>query len=387
MPHINKKIFISTGELSGEIHACHLVESILKTGHFSLSAMGSDKLAAIGVDIVRDYRNISVTGLSEVLSHMHHIRRAFDDVKTHIRTNRPDLIILVDFPGFNMRIARFARSLGIPVIYFIPPQVWAWKKGRLKKIKEYVNEVICILPFEKELYSKEGIASTYIGHPFAHTVKPTLPRENFLKSINVPSDKHLLTIMPGSRRNEIVRHIPVLSEIVTKIRARRPDIVIVMPVAESIQGTEFTSFLESIPGIIPIKGGAYNALAYCDAAIIASGSATLEAALLQTPTIIIYRISWLSYYIARLIVSVDFIGLPNIIAGREIFPEFIQYLKPEIIANTALSMIDKGRQDFAAELGSIIDKLKVHDSYGLAAGAVISFLEKVQRHEPLFQTS
>ncbi len=307
-------------------------------------------------------------------------------LKTHIRTDRPDLLILVDFPGFNMRIARFARSLGIPVIYFIPPQVWAWKKGRLKKIKEYVNEVICILPFEQELYVKEGITSTYIGHPFAHTVKPTLSREDFLKSINAPSGP-ILTIMPGSRRNEIVRHIPFLSEIVRQIRRKRPDVVILMPVAESIHEREFTSFLESMPGIIPIKGGAYNALAYCDAAIIASGSATLEAALLKTPTIIIYRISWLSYYIARLIVNVDFIGLPNIVAGKEVFPEYVQHLKPETIANTALSMIDKGRQDFAEELGHIIDILKVDDSYGLAAGAVISFLEKEQGNEPLPQTS
>ncbi|MCK9228200.1 MAG: lipid-A-disaccharide synthase [Syntrophorhabdaceae bacterium] len=385
MPHINKKIFISTGELSGEVHACHLVECIRKTGHFSVSAMGSDRLAALGVEIVRDYRDISVTGLSEVLSHMLQIRRAFDDVKAYIRTDRPDLVVLVDFPGFNMRIARFARSLGIPVIYFIPPQVWAWKKDRLKKIKKYVNEVICILPFERELYFREGIVSTYVGHPFAHTVKPTLSREEFLKSINQPSGP-LLTIMPGSRRNEITRHIPVLSEIVTKIRHERPDIAIVMPVAESIHEAEFASFLEGIPGIIPIKGGAYDALAYCDAAIIASGSATLEAALLKAPTVIIYRISWLSYYIARMIVSVRFIGLPNIIAGKEVFPEYVQHLKPGTIANTALSMIDKGRRDFAGELGSIIDKLKVNDSYGLAAGVVISFLEKEQGNEPIPQT-
>ncbi len=386
MPHINKKIFISTGELSGEVHACHLVESIKNTGNFSLSAMGSERLAALGVEIVHDYRDISVTGLSEVLSHMGHIRRAFDDVKTYLRTNRPDLVILVDFPGFNMRIARFSRSLGIPVVYFIPPQIWAWKKGRLKKIKEYVNKVICILPFEQELYVKEGITSTYIGHPFAHTVKPTLSKDEFLKSINVPSGP-ILTIMPGSRRNEIVRHIPVLTEIISKIRLKLPGITIVMPVAGSIHEAEFASFLENIPGIIPIKGGAYNALAYCDAAIVASGSATLEAALLKTPTIIIYRISWLSYYIARIIVNVDHIGLPNIIAGKEVFPEFVQHLEAATIANTALSMIDKGRQGVAGDLASIIDKLKVDDSYGLAAGAVISFLEKEQGNEPLLQTS
>ncbi len=376
MEHIAKNIFISTGELSGELHACHLVESLKKKGRFSLSAMGSVRLAAAGVEIIHDYRDISVTGLSEVLSHMSQIRRAFDEVKTYIRTNRPDVVILVDFPGFNMRIARFAKSLGIPVIYFIPPQVWAWKKGRLKKIKKYVDRVICILPFEQDLYTGQGVASTYIGHPFTRTVRPLLSRDDFLKSVGLASGVPLLTIMPGSRHNEIARHIPVLSEILSIIHARRPDIRILMPIAESIEDAEFAPLLRAAPGIIPIKGGAFNALAYCDAAIIASGSATLEAALLKAPTIIIYRISWLSYYIARIIVDVSHIGLPNIIAGKEVFPEFIQHLKPETIANTALSMIDKGRRDVAEELESIIDKLKMHDSYGLAANTVISFLEK-----------
>jgi len=349
--------------------------------------MGSDKLAALGVEIVRDYRDISVTGLSEVVAHIHHIRRAFDEVKAYIRTHRPDVVVLVDFPGFNMRIARFAHSLGIPVMYFIPPQVWAWKKGRLKKIKEYVKGVVCILPFEQELYRKEGVLSTYIGHPFAHTVKPGLSREDFLKSIDVPADRPILTIMPGSRQNEVARHIPVLSEIIRIIRSRRPGIAVLMPVAESIDEAKFAPFLKYLPGIIPIKGGAYNALAYCDAAIIASGSATLEAALLKAPTVIIYRISWFSYCIARLLVNVPFIGLPNIIAGKEVFPEHVQRLEAETIANTALSMIDKGRRHFAGELGSIIDKLKVEDSYGLAAGAIISILEKEQGNESLPQTS
>jgi len=348
--------------------------------------MGSERLAALGVPIVHDYRDISVTGLSEVLSHAGHIRRAFDEVKKHLRTDRPDAVILVDFPGFNMRIARFARSLDIPVIYFIPPQIWAWKKGRLKQIKEYVSKVICILPFEQELYTREGIAASYVGHPFAHTVRPSLSRGEFLDTIKAPPGP-ILTIMPGSRRNEIQRHIPVLTEIIARIQRKRPGITIVMPVADSIHDSEFVSFLKDIPGMVPIRGGAYNALAYCDAAIIASGSATLEAALLKAPTIIIYRISWLSYYIARMIVSVDHIGLPNIIAGQEVFPEFIQSLNAETIANTALSMIDKGRHDIAGKLGPIIEMLKVPDSYGLAAGSVISFLEKVQGNEPLSQTS
>jgi len=374
---IDSRIFISTGELSGEIHACHLVESLRKRGTFHITAMGSERLAAGGARIVRDYRDISVTGLSEVISHMGNIKRAFDTVKAHIRTERPDLVVLVDFPGFNMRIARFARSLDIPVIYFIPPQVWAWKRSRLKKIKRYVDMVICILPFEEELYAREGVPVVYIGHPFAATVRPSLDRDEFLANARVHGDRSILTVMPGSRRNEIRRHMPVLSEVIAIMRRSIPDLAVLLPLADNMDEAVVRPFLQGIGDVIILKQDSHNALAYCDAAIVASGSATLEAALLKAPTAIIYRISCLSYAIARLIVHVDFIGLPNIVAGKEVFPEFIQHLQPEIIARKALSMIDKGRQDVAGELGIIVDKLKKQDSYPLAADTIIHFLERL----------
>jgi lipid-A-disaccharide synthase len=182
--------------------------------------------------------------------------------------------------------------------------------------------------------------------------------------------------MPGSRKNEIARHMPPLAKIVAAMRRSLPDLTVLVPLAESMDDRVITPYLQGIPGVIPVKKSSHNALAYCDAAIVASGSATLEAALLKAPTAIIYRISWFSYAIARLVVHVDFIGLPNIIAGKEIFPEFIQSLDTETIASKALSMIDKGRWDVAGELGSIVDKLKKQDSYRLAADTIINFLEK-----------
>ncbi|OPY00761.1 MAG: Lipid-A-disaccharide synthase [Syntrophorhabdus sp. PtaB.Bin184] len=338
--------------------------------------MGSERLAGSGVTVVRDYRDISVTGLSEVLSHAGNIRRAFDTVKAHIRNERPDLVILVDFPGFNMRIASFARSLGVPVVYFIPPQVWAWKKGRLKKIRKCVDMVICILPFEEDLYAKSGIPAVYVGHPFAETVRPSLNRDEFLARMGVPGDKPILTVMPGSRRNEIRRHMPVLTETAGIMRRSIPGLTVLLPLADNIDETVVRPFLEGDHGFTVLKGNSHDALAYCDAAIVASGSATLEAALLGSPTAIIYRISRLSYAIARLIVHVDFIGLPNIVAGKEVFPEFIQRLDPETIARKVISMIDKGRQGVAGELGSIVDKLKKEDSYRLAANAILRFFER-----------
>jgi len=379
--HIDKKIFISTGELSGETHASHLIEALRQTMSLNISAMGSDKMAAAGAGIVCDYRDISVTGLSEVASRLHHIKRSLDTVKAHIAADHPDLVVLVDFPGFNMRIARFAKTLGIPVIYFIPPQIWAWHRSRIKKIRKYVDMVVCILPFEKDLYARSGVKAVYVGHPFAETARPTLDRGEFLSSAGVPHDKPVLTIMPGSRKNEIRRHMPVLSKVVGIMRTHIPGLTVLLPLADNIDEGTVRPLLHGISYVTILKGGSHNALAYCDAAIVASGSATLEAALLKAPTVIIYRISRLSYAIARLIVHVDHIGLPNIIAGKEVFPEFIQRLKPELIAKKALSMIHKGRQGIAGELGPVIDKLAQHGSYRLAAAAISDFLEK--EHGPL----
>ena len=376
MNGINKKIFISTGELSGEVHACRLVEDLNEQGAFELSAMGTDRLAGAGARIVCDYRDISVTGLSEVLSKMGSIKRAFKTVKGHIAATRPDLVVLVDFPGFNMRIARYAKGLGIPVIYFIPPQIWAWRKNRVKKIRLYVDMVICILPFEKDLYIKAGVDAIYIGHPFSQTVKPTASREEFLDRAGAPRDKPILAILPGSRENEVARHMPVLAKVVSAVRRQMPDISVLLPLAGNIDEKTVMPFVCEMPFVTVVKNSSHDTLAYCDTAIVASGSVTLEAALLRTPTIIVYRVSWLSYVIARLIVHVRYIGLPNIIAGKEVFPEFIQHLDPEMIAQKALSMIDKGRKGIADTIESVNDQLTKKDSYRLAGTAVKNFLEK-----------
>ncbi len=381
---IDKKIFLSTGELSGETHALHLVEALRQAGPYRFTAMGSDRLSEAGAGIICDYKDICVTGLSEVASRIFHIKRALDTVKRHLAAERPDLVILVDFPGFNMRIARFAGSLGIPVVYFIPPQIWAWHKNRIKKIRKYVDMVVCILPFEKELYAGAGVEAVYAGHPFAETVRPTLGRGEFLDSVGAPHDQPVLTIMPGSRENEIRRHMAPLAGAASIMRRRIPGLTVILPLADSISEDMMRPLIHDMPYAILSKGGSHNALAHCDAAIVASGSATLEAALLKAPTVIIYRVSWFSYAIARLVVRVDHIGLPNIIAGKTVFPELIQRLEPEMIAKEALSMIHKGRKSIDGELGPVINKLSQHGSYRTAAAAIDNFLEK--GHEPLPET-
>jgi lipid-A-disaccharide synthase len=338
--------------------------------------VGSKRLEEAGAEIICDYRNISLTGVSELLSKIIHVYDAFKMVKKYIRETKPSLVILVDFPGFNLRIARFAKKLGIPVLYFITPQIWAWKKKRIRTIKHCVDRVICILPFEKRLYESYGIDAVYVGHPFVNTVKPSLSREEFLKQIGADGKQPIISIMPGSRENEIVKHIPVLLETISVMRKSIPGMVVVLPLAENIEEHTLEPFKASLGDTVIIKEHAYDALAFCDTAIVASGSVTLEAAILRTPTIVIYKISLLSYIIAKILVKIDFISLPNIIAGKAVFPEFIQDIDPEKIAEKALYMVHNGKEAIQEEINGIIEKLGQYNSYESARDAVIGFLEK-----------
>jgi lipid-A-disaccharide synthase len=381
----DNNIFIITGELSGEMHAAHLVKSLKKRFPFQFSAVGGKRLVEAGVDVIHDYQNISITGISELFSKTTHIYNAWKTVKKHIGLTRPALVILVDFPGFNLRMARFVKKLGIPVLYFIPPQVWAWKKKRIRKIKRYVDRVICILPFEKTLYDQHNIDAVYVGHPFVNTVKPSLSRENFLKQIDSDGSNPIITIMPGSRENEIRKHVPILLKTISIMKKSIPGMVVVLPLAENIEEHILEPFQDSLGETVIIKNRAYDALAFCDTAIVASGSVTLEAAILRTPTLVIYKISLLSYLIARMLVKIEFISLPNIIAGKAVFPEFIQDIDPEKIAEKALYMVHNGKETIQEGINGIIEKLGHHDAYESAADTIVGFLEK--RHVSLSQNT
>lgn len=371
----NKEIVIITGELSGEIHASHLIDELKHSFDFQFSGIGSSKLRDAGVDIVYDYKNISLTGLSEIFSKLRHIRDAFSKIKKHLREKRPSLLILVDFPGFNMRIARFAHNLGIPVIYFIPPQIWAWRKKRIYKIKKYVNKVICILPFEKKIYEDYSIDAAYAGHPYMEIVKPLYTREDFLRMAGIDEKTPVLTIMPGSRDNEVEKHMPILMDIIEAIEKRVENLKILLPLAENIDQKIIEKYQKGNIEITYLKGLSYDALANSDLAIIASGSATLEAAILGTPTIVIYKISPLSYVFARLLVKINYISLPNIIAGKEVFPEFIQTFDVEKIAEKALYMLSNGKEKIKVEIDNMKIKLGKEHSYKMAAKIIVEFLE------------
>ena len=371
---LNRKIVLIAGELSGEIHALHLVEAMREFPPFQWSGIGSRLLAGAGVRIVYDYANISLTGLSEVFAKLKYIREAYRVLKHHLLKEKPALVILVDFPGFNLKVARMAKKMGVPVLYFIPPQIWAWRASRIKAIKAFVDRVICILPFEKELYDRHGVDAAYIGHPFSAIVKPRIERNEFLRIIGAGEGTKVVTVMPGSRENEVARHMPVIREVVGKLQERFQNLKVVLPLAESIDEGTVREGLEA-SGILVVRDMAHDALAYSDLAIIASGSATLEAAILGAPTIVIYKVSAISYRVAKAVVKVKHISLPNIIMGKEVFPEYIQNLSAEDIAEKASYMLKDGRKGLEKEMEEMRKRIGSYDSYRLAAQSVVQFLE------------
>ena len=381
----NRKAVIVTGELSGEVHALHLINAINDVLPLQWSGIGSERLRQAGVDILYDYRSISLTGLSEIFSKMGQISKAFKTLKKHLREASPSLLILVDFPGFNLRVAAIARRLGIPVIYFIPPQVWAWRKGRMLRIKRDVALVICILPFEKSLYEEHAVPSVYIGHPFMQTVSPLRTKEAFLSSLGLEQSKPVITIMPGSRENEITKHVPVMLHVIGLLRRDLKNMAVLLPVAENIDRYFIETLVRDDPHIKLVQGASHEALASSDIALVASGSATLEAAILDCPAVVIYKVSALSYAAARLLVKIDYISLPNLIAGKQVFPEFIQALEPETIAERVLHVLHNETTRMKQDMEVVRKRLGTFDSYVLARDAVIQFLE--QTYGPLFQTS
>lgn len=372
----SKHIIILTGELSGEIHGVNLIKSLKNRYRFNFSGMGSEILRQEGVDIVFDYKEIALVGISELFKKFHHIIAAMNKIKHHIKEKRPLILILVDFPGFNLRIAKYAKVIGIPVVYFIPPQVWAWHKSRIKAIKEYVDLVICILPFEKKLYEDHGIDAKFSGHPFLETVKPRMRRDQFLKTLRLEEGRKIITVMPGSRVNEIKKHMPAILDTIQILKKSLGSFYVVLPVADNIECRFIDTFVKKEETIIPVKGLNHDALYHCDGAIIASGSATLEAAILGAPSVVIYKISTPSYLLARFLVNLKYISLPNIILEKELFPEIIQHLIPEMIAEKVLHMLNSGRDGIKKDVEGLKTKLGGFSAYDSATEEIMVFLEK-----------
>jgi lipid-A-disaccharide synthase len=321
-----QKVMILAGEASGDAHAAEFVEVLKKQGsEIRINGMGSRLMKEAGIDLFYDSSQIAVVGLVEVLRHWGEIKRAMNLVKTRLSSDKPDLLILVDYPEFNLKMARHAKSLGIKVLFYISPQVWAWRPKRIHKIGKLIDHMAVIFRFETEYYKKANIPVSFVGHPLVDKVKSSISRDKTRKSLGITSDQKLIGLFPGSRHSEINRLLPVLIETAKKIYEQDSSTKFIMPVADGLDFDAIqNSCRQSGAPIILSQSDLYNLIPACDCIASCSGTVTLEIALLKTPLCIIYKMSKLSYQIMSRLIRIPNIGLANIVAGKPIVKELLQ---------------------------------------------------------------
>ncbi|MBC15598.1 MAG: lipid-A-disaccharide synthase [Desulfovibrio sp.] len=345
----NSPIWFSVGEASGDLHGAELMKALkAQDPTLTFTGMGGSAMAAEGLDIRYDMDLISLVGITEILGGLFKIILLLRKIKQTLTEVRPRAIILVDCPEFNFRIAKMAYKLGIPVYYYISPQIWAWRSGRVHFLRKYVRRVICILPFEKPFYEKFGVDVDYVGHP----LMDVLP---FDELDSIPVDDKRIGLLPGSRSKEISSLLPVFGETARLLAKKHPDLRYVMVCAP---GRNKEHLMDLWPEDIPVEcvepDNRYATFRSCKFMLAASGTVTLETALIGTPAAVAYKVSKISELIGKLLVNVDFISLPNLIMNKEVYPEYIQQeANAENLAKQALQWLDdpksydKMRQDLA----------------------------------------
>jgi len=335
-------LMVSAGEASGDLHGAQLARALsaLVPG-VKLTGMGGARMAEAGVRLLEDLTGLAVVGGSEAMGRLPRLYRAYRTLARSLAEVRPRALVLIDFPEFNLMLARVAKRLGIPVIYFIPPQVWAWRHGRVRRIARLVTKVLAVFPFEVPLYRSAGVPVEFVGHPLLDSLPPALDRAEARRRMALPEGSTLVGLLPGSRREEVERLLPPMTEAAARIQDAWPRVRFALALAPTVKPEAVAAPLATCPAKIEVLSGrAHEIMAAADLLLIASGTATLEAACLGTPMVVCYRVSRLSELIGRLLIRIPWISLANIVANRAVVPELIQEdATGERLASEALSLL------------------------------------------------
>lgn len=316
----------SAGESSGDQHAANMFLELKKhQPAIEGIGMGGAKMAQAGIDVRYDSSQIAVIGLVEVIRHYGEIRRALTLMQQLVAAERPDLLVCVDYKEFNFKLARYAKQQGVKVLFYVSPQVWAWRPGRVKKYGAVIDMMAVIFPFETAYYDAENVPVRYVGHPSVDKVHPQHSKADDFARFKLDHTKPVVGLLPGSRGNEIKRMLPVMLKAAENLQADFPEIQFILPQADSISDALLATYLPQSPvKMTVLKNQPYDVIQCCDVIMTASGTATLEVALLTVPMVIVYKLSTVTYWLGRWLVNTPFIGLPNIIAGKCIVKELIQ---------------------------------------------------------------
>ena len=323
------RVLISAGEASGEFYGAELMQALRRqlsqcssSEHVEFFGVGGDRMRQAGCELLADAREIAEVGIVEVIQRIPRIYRRFREVVSAARDRRPDAAVLIDFPDFNLRLARELHQLKVPVIYYVSPQLWAWKQGRIERVRKYVREMLVIFPFEEKFYRERGIAAEFVGHPLADLPAPCISREDFATEYNLDGSRQWIALLPGSRRGEVSRIFPTLLE---AAKLLGPEYVYIVPVASTLDPAWIRSFLQGYSGPpIVLTRDARATLLHARAAAVASGTSTLEASLIGTPFAMVYQVAPLTWSVGRRLVKVDRFAMVNLIAERDVVPELVQ---------------------------------------------------------------
>jgi lipid-A-disaccharide synthase len=379
----SKKILMVAGEASGDLHGAHLMEAIHQIDPgIQFLGVGGENLERKGMKILYPSHSLSVVGITEALFKLKTVVKTLGRLKESLDREKPNLIILIDFPEFNLRLAKVAHRKGIPVCYYISPQVWAWRPGRVKLIAQRVKKMIVFFPFEVPLYKAAGVDVEWVGHPLLDIVKPTLSREAAFKQFGLDPKQKTIGLLPGSRVHEVERLLPPLLASAELLQKEISGLQFVIPLASGLNEKTFSPWMSNSP--VPVKlieGWTYDVMNISELLITASGTATLEGAILGKPMIIVYKVSLLSSWVGRALIRVNHIGLVNLVAGKEIAPELIQGdVTPERIAEEVLRILKDSalRQRITEAMVQVRQNLGEPGAAQRAARIVISMLRAAE---------
>jgi len=374
MPSI--PLLLSAGEASGDMYAARLAKALRDRLDVRIFGMGGPQMRAAGVEIVMDYSEVAVVGITEILKHLPSLLRAMNRLVVEAKQRKPALAILTDFPGFHLRLARKLQPYGIRNVYYICPQFWAWRPWRVNLIRRRFAKALCIFPFEKDFFSQARVQTEFIGHPLVGAVAPTKDRKQFCEQHGLVASRTVVSLLPGSRSAELMHHLPVLQEACARINGKVPAQFVVA--AARPQDVEMlTTGWPSGLCLRVVEGETYNALAAADAAIVSSGTATVEAALLNTPMVVVYRVSPLTATLAKALVRAPYLAMVNVIAEKRLVPELVQDdFTPQTVVDETLRLLQdpNARNAQRAGLADVRTRLGPPGAVERAADEIVSLL-------------